>query len=147
MTEREHDDSTSRRNAIERIARWVLAIAGGAVTVPYLFLPKLRSASVLRIENPELRVRPFLLTSTNDGNIIVFRDDAGEQPSYTALSLRCSHANCTVRYIHDESKFVCPCHGGAFRKDGSVLQAPPKEPLQSIPVIQSGDGSLYLRID
>jgi Rieske Fe-S protein len=44
-----------------------------------------------------------------------------------ALSARCTHAGCTVRFR--DGRFHCPCHAGVFAPDGRPLEGPPKEPL------------------
>ena len=51
-----------------------------------------------------------------------------EQP-YVAISTRCAHAGCPVRYIQASQKFVCPCHGGVYGFEGNVEGGPPVRPL------------------
>ena len=58
-------------------------------------------------------------------------DDApgdSEQP-YVAISTRCAHLGCPVRYIQASQKFVCPCHGGVYDSQGKVEGGPPVRPL------------------
>src|SRR4051794_17091685 len=31
---------------------------------------------------------------------------------YVAISTRCAHLGCPVRYVQASEKFICPCHGG-----------------------------------
>src|SRR4051794_31166707 len=54
-------------------------------------------------------------------------DDLG-QP-YVAMSTRCAHAGCPVRYVQAAQRFICPCHGGVYTFDGSVAGGPPVRPL------------------
>jgi menaquinol-cytochrome c reductase iron-sulfur subunit len=60
------------------------------------------------------------------------RDKAVEgqdsQP-YVAISTRCAHLGCPVRYIQASQKFVCPCHGGVYGFEGQVEGGPPVRPL------------------
>ena len=56
------------------------------------------------------------------------RSDAELMP-YVAISTRCAHLGCPVRYVQASEKFICPCHGGVYGKDGSVDGGPPVRPL------------------
>ena len=54
----------------------------------------------------------------------------GEDPQpYVAISTRCAHLGCPVRYIQASEKFVCPCHGGVYGFQGQVEGGPPVRPL------------------
>jgi menaquinol-cytochrome c reductase iron-sulfur subunit len=48
---------------------------------------------------------------------------------YVAISTRCAHLGCPVRYIQASQKFVCPCHGGIYDAQGKVVGGPPVRPL------------------
>ena len=48
---------------------------------------------------------------------------------YVAISTRCAHLGCPVRYIQASKKFVCPCHGGVYGFQGQVEGGPPVRPL------------------
>jgi menaquinol-cytochrome c reductase iron-sulfur subunit len=57
-------------------------------------------------------------------------DTDGKQPQpYVAISTRCAHLGCPVRYIQASKKFVCPCHGGVYDFEGKVEGGPPVRPL------------------
>jgi Rieske Fe-S protein len=62
---------------------------------------------------------------------MVMRDAGG---TVYALDLRCTHAGCNVAWKAAEGEFYCPCHGGAFDKEGNVLKGPPVRPLERLPV-------------
>ena len=49
--------------------------------------------------------------------------------SYVALSSRCMHLGCPVRYIAAAERFVCPCHGGVYDYTGEPVSGPPVRPL------------------
>jgi quinol---cytochrome c reductase iron-sulfur subunit, bacillus type len=56
--------------------------------------------------------------------------DEGKEPlPYVAISTRCAHLGCPVRYIQASQKFVCPCHGGIYDDKGAVEGGPPVRPL------------------
>jgi menaquinol-cytochrome c reductase iron-sulfur subunit len=57
-------------------------------------------------------------------------DTDGKEPQpYVAISTRCAHLGCPVRYIQASKKFVCPCHGGVYDFQGRVEGGPPVRPL------------------
>jgi menaquinol-cytochrome c reductase iron-sulfur subunit len=57
-------------------------------------------------------------------------DKGGKQPMpYVVISTRCMHLGCPVRYVQASEKFICPCHGGVYGKDGTVDGGPPVRPL------------------
>jgi len=51
-----------------------------------------------------------------------------------AISSRCVHVGCPVRYVASAASFMCPCHGGVYYKDGGVAAGPPPKPLPQYPV-------------
>jgi menaquinol-cytochrome c reductase iron-sulfur subunit len=51
-----------------------------------------------------------------------------------AFSAHCSHLGCPVRWEDKAQLFMCPCHGGAYYKDGTVAAGPPPKPLTKIEV-------------
>src|SRR3954452_9424115 len=48
---------------------------------------------------------------------------------YVAISNRCMHLGCPVRYVQAAERFICPCHGGVYSFDGKVSGGPPVRPL------------------
>jgi menaquinol-cytochrome c reductase iron-sulfur subunit len=48
---------------------------------------------------------------------------------YVALSSRCMHLGCPVRYVESAERFICPCHGGVYDFRGMVVSGPPVRPL------------------
>jgi menaquinol-cytochrome c reductase iron-sulfur subunit len=48
---------------------------------------------------------------------------------YVALSSRCMHLGCPVRYVSAAERFICPCHGGVYDFRGMVVSGPPVRPL------------------
>jgi Rieske Fe-S protein len=48
---------------------------------------------------------------------------------FVALSSRCMHLGCPVRYVGAAQRFICPCHGGVYDFRGMVAGGPPVRPL------------------
>jgi menaquinol-cytochrome c reductase iron-sulfur subunit len=52
-----------------------------------------------------------------------------EVEPFIAISSRCMHLGCPVRWTQAAARFICPCHGGVYNFDGSVSGGPPVRPL------------------
>ena len=48
---------------------------------------------------------------------------------WIALSNRCMHLGCPVRWVSASQRFICPCHGGVYNTRGMVAGGPPVRPL------------------
>lgn len=48
---------------------------------------------------------------------------------WIALSSRCMHLGCPVRWVEAAARFICPCHGGVYNIRGMVVGGPPVRPL------------------
>ena len=52
-----------------------------------------------------------------------------EYNDFVAISTRCMHLGCPVRYVEASERFICPCHGGVYDIEGKVSGGPPVRPL------------------
>ena len=57
------------------------------------------------------------------------REPADEYNQYIAISTRCMHLGCPVRFVEAAGRFICPCHGGVYDFSGKVDGGPPVRPL------------------
>ena len=48
---------------------------------------------------------------------------------WIAVSNRCAHLGCPVRWVDAAERFICPCHGGVYNIRGQVAGGPPVRPL------------------
>jgi len=48
---------------------------------------------------------------------------------FIAISTRCMHLGCPVRWTSAAARFICPCHGGVYDFQGKVSGGPPVRPL------------------
>lgn len=56
--------------------------------------------------------------------------DLDEDPNeFIAISNRCAHLGCPVRFVRAAGTFICPCHGGVYGFEGEVTGGPPVRPL------------------
>ena len=114
------------------LALWAPAAAG--VTASFLKAP---SAG----ERPgEGLVRAGTLSSLAVGDARFVRH--GTEPVFVvrtseaqilAVSANCTHMRCVLQWSRDRGVFQCPCHDGAFDRNGNVLSGPPKKPLRQYP--------------
>ena len=62
-----------------------------------------------------------------------------EDGGFLALSRRCTHLGCTVPWVAEEGRFICPCHASSFDLRGEVLSPPAPRALDLHPVrIENG---------
>ena len=54
---------------------------------------------------------------------------ADEGVEVVALTTRCAHLGCPVRYVDAAQRFICPCHGGVYDFQGRRIGGPPVRPL------------------
>jgi cytochrome b6-f complex iron-sulfur subunit len=54
---------------------------------------------------------------------------------FLAMSIKCSHLSCSVRWEKEENRFICPCHSSMFDMKGNVLSPPAPRALDLYQVI------------
>ena len=58
----------------------------------------------------------------------------GEDPKeFIAVSNRCAHLGCPVRFVEAAGNFICPCHGGVYDFQGKRIGGPPGAPARPLP--------------
>ncbi|HEY3251080.1 MAG TPA: ubiquinol-cytochrome c reductase iron-sulfur subunit [Ignavibacteria bacterium] len=128
-------DKISRRDFIKRSAVGVVlgsaAISGLNLRVFSASAPKKavvhksgEDIVVKLADNPALASVGGTLSVTDD--IMLIRMD---ESRFLAVSTICRHKGCTVELEGD--KFVCPCHGSEYTKEGKVTQGPAKADLKT----------------
>jgi Rieske Fe-S protein len=60
------------------------------------------------------------------------------------FSSRCTHLGCAVHWESSNSRFQCPCHGGAYDLDGEVVVGPPPLPLRRLDA-EVRDSKVWIR--
>ena len=72
-------------------------------------------------------------------NAAIDTDVYDRNTPYIAISTRCAHLGCPVRWVDAAERFICPCHGGVYDLLGRRVGGPPVRPLDRFPTRVKGD--------
>ena len=61
-----------------------------------------------------------------------------------ALNAVCTHLGCVVPWNKAENKFMCPCHGSQYNKEGKVVRGPAPLSL-ALAHVEAVDGKVTLK--
>jgi len=62
-------------------------------------------------------------------NPVLDTDIYDRHTPYIAISSRCAHLGCPIRWVGAAERFICPCHGGVYDLLGRRVGGPPPRPL------------------
>jgi Rieske Fe-S protein len=62
----------------------------------------------------------------------------------TVFSSICPHLGCPINWHSDQTRFVCPCHGGIFDGAGKHTEGPPPRSMDPLE-FQVREGRLWVR--
>ena len=62
-------------------------------------------------------------------NPAIDTDPPDRNSKFIAISSRCAHVGCPVRWVDAAERFICPCHGGVYDLLGRRVGGPPVRPL------------------
>jgi cytochrome b6-f complex iron-sulfur subunit len=144
-------DEPKQQTAGSRSSRrsffWTLGLSLGGlalleyvvVAADFLRLRKRRAVgdtgSIVRA-GPVEQFEPGSVTAFPQGKFYLARLAGG---GFLALSRECTHLGCTVPWVADERRFVCPCHASAYDINGDVVSPPAPRPLDLFEVrIENG---------
>ena len=132
-----------RRNVLVWFIRAALSVMGaamaalaGAVASPRASTRTARWMKAARFSDlqPNVPTPVVVAPATADGwhrarrprVVFLTATEAGE---VRALSATCTHLGCRVSWNAASDHFECPCHKGAYDRDGRVVSGPPPAPL------------------
>jgi len=98
-------------------------------------------ARLTRGDLNKLDEQSFAIVPLGRRRVLVFRDS---DQKLHALSAKCTHEGCTVRYVAAESVVWCACHNGRFDSEGRVISGPPPRPLPPYVVTKDADGNVFV---
>jgi cytochrome b6-f complex iron-sulfur subunit len=120
--------SETRRTFLNRL--WLgiggLAVVESLAVVATFFRPRPAAQpdgqhDPVVVAGPVEQFEPGSVTAFVEGRFYLSRLEDG---GFLALSRSCTHLSCSVPWIADEQRFVCPCHASAFDRRGEVVQPP-----------------------
>lgn len=79
------------------------------------------SDSGVVVAGPVDRFESGSVTAFPQGKFYLVRLNDG---GFLAVSRECTHLGCTVPWVSDEARFVCPCHASSFDMHGDVVSPP-----------------------
>jgi cytochrome b6-f complex iron-sulfur subunit len=137
------DIDKSRRSVLSRILRALGGLAvleAGWIAASFVGSrrrrPSTGEGTGVQVAGPVERFELGTVTAFREGEFYLARLKDG---GFLALHRKCSHLGCTVPWIKDEQRFVCPCHASAFDINGAVLDAPAPRALDLFAVrIENG---------
>jgi Rieske Fe-S protein len=152
-------ESMTRRTAFTVAGQALGGIAGAAVALPaigFAMAPLFEEeGNTWQAVGPvsdftEETYKPVVLTIVEDigaagkSTAYIRKAPAGEEVTgeegFVAISTRCAHLGCPVRYVEAAANFICPCHGGVYDFEGKVIGGPPVRPLDRFQTRLSEDG-------
>src|SRR6201995_4092524 len=146
------DEATlSRRGFLTKLGILFNAFAGIVVAIPivrslassvvparpnaYLAWVPLGSVSDFPEGETRLATFPNPYVMPTDGKTVDtpcwVRHVQGDQ--FQVFAINCAHLGCPVRWFPHSGLFMCPCHGGAYYRDGSRASGPPERGLFEYP--------------
>lgn len=144
-------ETITRRRFMTASVHTTGAIAAGAFALPAIAFavgpifkaPAKRWETVGTVDMfPDNNYIPVILTTTPGigvvGKTTVYvrkknpaldTDIYDKDTPYIAISNRCAHLGCPVRWVDAAERFICPCHGGVYDLLGRRVGGPPVRPL------------------
>jgi Rieske Fe-S protein len=122
-----------RRTALRWLVKGFLslwALGAAAVGVSFLKAPEEEK----RPSEGQVRCGSFSSLAVGEARLVRH----GSDPIYVirvsdtqvlALPAVCTHLRCVLKWNAPTQTFLCPCHNGAFDRNGNVLSGPPIRPL------------------
>ncbi len=120
-----------RRAFLGAFAGCIGALGAGLVGVPLLasFTPVQRGKPEPAILNLDDIPKGGSARGVYAGySFMVFNRKSGIE----AISLKCTHLGCTVKWEPAKQIFRCPCHDGWYNKHGVNKGGPPPAPLEHL---------------
>jgi Rieske Fe-S protein len=146
-----NDTTISRRGMFMKLGLLLNGVVAAALAVPigrFLlssitraradgYLDWISLGSVSQFPEGETRLATFRnpLVMPTDGKTVDtpcwVRHVEGDQ--FQVFAVNCAHLGCPVRWFPQSGLFMCPCHGGAYYRDGARASGPPERGLFEYP--------------
>jgi cytochrome b6-f complex iron-sulfur subunit len=128
-------DTVGRRKFLGLCLGGVAAGAVAAATYPvYRFLapmPAENSAGKVLIPLKDVPEGEAKFFEFSGSSAVLVKKRNGDLVAFSAV---CTHLGCIVQWEKNKQEFLCPCHGGLYTADGTVISGPPPKPLPKLPL-------------
>ena len=145
------DTSLTRRGMLVKVGLLLNGLVAAALAVPIVgyilssltrgrggaYLSWVPLGPVAQFPEGETRLATFRnpYVMPTDGKTVDtacwVRRIGGEQ--FQVFAVNCAHLGCPVRWFPQSGLFMCPCHGGAYYRDGARASGPPERGLFEYP--------------
>jgi Rieske Fe-S protein len=146
-----NEETISRRGLLMKLGILFNGLVATALAVPIVgfvlssvtrgranaYLSWVPLGSVSEFPEGETRLATFrnpFVTPTDGKTVDIacwVRRVSGEE--FQVFAVNCAHLGCPVRWFPQSGLFMCPCHGGAYYRDGSRASGPPERGLFEYP--------------
>lgn len=136
-------EGAHRRGFLERFSTWFmgLGLLGGYGTLAAMagrYLYPARPAArgwlfTTQVDRLEPGASMTYTTPAGDSVIITRRGEGAADGDFIALSSTCPHLGCRVHWEGQNDRFFCPCHNGAFDRQGTATEGPPAAAKKDLP--------------
>lgn len=147
----ENDNTITRRGLFMKLGILFNGLVGVALAVPTVrfllsavarqhqdeYLSWVTLGPIEQFPEAETRLATFRspYVTPSDGKTVNtacwVRRISGEQ--FQIFAVNCAHLGCPVRWFPQSGLFLCPCHGGAYYRDGARAAGPPERGLFTYP--------------
>jgi cytochrome b6-f complex iron-sulfur subunit len=93
--------------------------------------PPVQESAAVVTAGPVDSFSPGSVTAFPQGKFYLARLEDG---GFLAVSRECTHLGCTVPWVEEENRYVCPCHSSAFDIRGEVINPPAPRALDLLEV-------------
>jgi Rieske Fe-S protein len=154
-------DQINRRELFVKLGLLFNALVAGVLGVPILRFLLAPAASARQGSDPWLSLGSLEQFPAGQTRLATYRNPVvspsdGEtaraacwvrrvdSDHFQVFAVNCAHLGCPVRWFPQSGLFMCPCHGGAYYRDGSRASGPPERGLFEYP-IKVQDGIVTIR--
>jgi len=135
-----------RRHALNKLSGAAITLMAGfaaCIGIGFLYpVPRRRPPALfICLESEVPRDRPLEIKDPQGRKVLLIRKAEG---TLMAVATVCTHLGCAVYYRPKTEIFECPCHQGAFDREGNPLYGPPDRPLDSYPT-EVREGKVFVQ--
>ena len=160
------DQSPNRRRFVSWLTTGVMTAIGALLAAPaiaYVWSPLWKKRAADKADSESSDAGPIAESPPGAWRLVtieVVRKDGWETSrasrsvwvrraadgaeKFAVLSSTCPHLGCSIMWIGNDNRFLCPCHHGAFDAEGRLVGGPPPRGMDALES-EVRDGRLWVR--